>query len=441
MRKISINKKYKPLFQLLGARDFVGSQKYKKLTPEKQEYWKALTEVDTVLMYGSRNSGKTYAESIAVPLAAKDYNHRVLYTRYAMNSTDQSISQALNSRIVELGCTEDFHYAKNVYTSKGNQGRIFITGHKTSSGNQSAKLKSLEDFSMFITDEAEELPSYDDWHKVKKSIRATDVQCISMLVFNPPTKEHWIHETFFEELGVAEGFNGIVGNVLYIHTTYKDNLEFIPDHDLRDFKKLEEAYEEYMGVEADKRDQLPIRTIKDAKKYKNVGLGMFADVAEGVIYEDWRIGEFNDNLPYIYGMDFGFNDPDACVKVAVDHGQRIIYVDEIYYKNNTGTDQLAEILLEKVGRHALIKGDNAHKRLIADLWHRGLNIEPCTKGKVGRRIKMVQGFTIIATPRSVNTHKSLNNYVWKDSRAGVPDHTWSHIPHALEYACNELIEY
>ena len=161
-------------------------------------------EVDTVLMYGGRESGKSHAESVFIPIAVNDHNHRVLYTRYTMNATDQSISEALKNRMEFMGMTSNFNYANNIYTHKYNDGKIYITGQKTSSLNQTAKLKSLEDYSMFVTDEADEIKSYADWDSIRKSIRAKDIQCISLIVFNPPTTEHWINKEFFESRGVKE---------------------------------------------------------------------------------------------------------------------------------------------------------------------------------------------------------------------------------------------
>ena len=59
-------------------------------------------------------------------------------------------------------------------------------------------------------------------------MRAKDVQCLSMIIFNPPTKEHWIYEQWYEEL--EDGFNGIKDGVLYIHTTYLDNADNMAEH-------------------------------------------------------------------------------------------------------------------------------------------------------------------------------------------------------------------
>lgn len=158
---IKFSKKYNPLFQLLKARENNNSE---------------LSKVDTVLISGGRDSSKTFTVGSFSVLASADWNHRILYTRYTMSSTDNSITAALENRMELLGLDSEFTFANHDYQHKYSRGKITITGHKTSSGNQSAKLKSLEDYSMFITDEGEELPSFEDWKKIKLSIRAKDVQ-------------------------------------------------------------------------------------------------------------------------------------------------------------------------------------------------------------------------------------------------------------------------
>lgn len=440
--EVVISPKYEPLFHLLHAWEYKKSKEYLALPEDKKKYWDDLAKVDEVLLYGGRDSGKTFTESLAIPLAVKDYGHRVIYTRYTMSSTDQSISEALNDRINLLGCSSDFEMANNVYEHV-NGGRIFITGQKTSSGNQTAKLKSLENFSMFVTDEAEEIRTYDEWYKIKKSIRAKDVQCISMLVFNPPTREHWLYLEFFEDRGIPEGFCGVFDRTLYIHSTYLDNINNLAEHNIRDYEALRKDYEMYNNLSQNDRELVTPKIKKNWKRYKHVVLGGFLDVAEGVIYEDWVVGEFNESLPYLYGLDFGFNDPDALTKVAVDLNEKKIYIKEIYFQNNTASDQLANILMERVGSSDLIVCDSAQKRLIKDLYYKGLNTKSCRKGRgsVERRIKTIQGFQLIIDPESINVQKALKNYSWHDKRSGVPKHDWSDLCDSFGYAAMDLIEY
>ncbi len=448
---INFSDRFTPLFELLEARLITESKNFKTLYPKKdQDYWLKMSNVDTVLISGGRDSGKTFALSCWNAIAARDFNHRILYTRQTMSSTDNSITEALENRMVDLGVECDFESSNKTYTlkDKTKTGKISITGQKTSVGTQTAKLKSVEDYSVFETDEGEELESYESWKKTKRSMRATDVQCLSIISFNPPTREHWLAEEFYE--GIEDGFNGIVGKTLYIHTTYVDNgKENMASHNWEEYEELREAYELYISTPKDERDALSVKTIKKYKEHKYDILGGFKDAAEGVIYEDWEIGEFNESLPYAYGQDFGSSDPDATTKVAIDHNQMKIHIDEIHFKNNTGTSQLMQYIHDKVGYVDLIYADSASRRLIHDFqdgmhspsgeWLCGVNMRKVNKSKgaklnfVADSLNKCRSYTLVFTPRSINCIKAARNYVWHDKRAGVPDHYMSDLPDSWRY--------
>lgn len=445
MASIVFSDKYSPLFELLSCWD-----RYEKLltieNPTRQdfeelEYVEKLKKVDTVLLSGGRDSGKTFGGSTFVSVAAADYGHRVLYTRQTMSSTNSSITSALQERLALLGIDEEFEYANNEYTVIDKKGKITITGQKTSVGTQTAKLKSIEDYSIFYTDEGEELVSFADWLKIKRSIRAKDVQCLSIISFNPPTREHWIAEEFYN--GVPDRFNGIIDNVMYIHTDYLDNgKENMAEHNWKEYEDLREAYELYMSTPKEDREALPKIIIKKHKEYKFNILGSFKEIAEGVIYEDWEIGDFDDSIPFIYGLDFGSNDPDALTKVGVDEKRKIIYIHEELFKSNQSTDALVKAVNERVIGTTLIVGDSAGRRSIQDLWEAGLNIDPCYKGpdSVKNGIKTIQGYTLIVSPTSENLIKALRNYVWNDKKSGVPNHAWSDLCDSFRYAAIRIIK-
>ena len=63
-------------------------------------------------------------------------------------------------------------------------------GIRTSSGNQTAALKSLNGVTTFVVDEAEELLEEDVFNKIDFSIRTQGKQNRCILILNPATKEH-----------------------------------------------------------------------------------------------------------------------------------------------------------------------------------------------------------------------------------------------------------
>lgn len=409
-----------------------------------EKYENLFTLPDDVSIYivtGGRNSQKSFATGLSTCVNSVTKNHRVLYTRYTLVSADDSIVPEFTEKIDILGWEDKFSVKQGRIDVSNSRGKIVFKGIKTSSGNQTASLKSLKDFSMFVLEEAEEMPNFEDWDKIWKSIRSTDVKPIAVLILNPTTKEHWIYKHFFEDKGVREGFNGVKDGVCYIHTSYKDiPRKFIPDNIYNEFEQHRLNYELFESTPKDEHEYLPQNIKKSHKYYKHTVLGGWLEKAEGIIYEDWEIGEFDNSIPHVHGLDFGSNDPDACVKVAVDYSAKNIYLEEKLFKNNLSTDELSKMLDVSVGKNELIIADSAGKRTIEDLYYLGFDIEKTRKKDVAHRIKTIQGYTLIVSEKSVNLQKALNNYRWKSSKHGIPDHDWSDLCDAFGYGAMYLIE-
>jgi len=413
---VTFSEKYQPLFELLDG-----------------EY----PEVETVLISGGRDSGKSFATGCFLGIAADDYDHRVLFTRHTMSSTNNSITRALDNRLELLGISEYFNFANNDYTHKTGKGLISITGQKTSSGDQTAKLKSLEGYSIFVTEEEEEMTNYDEWEKIKRSVRANDVRCLSLIIFNPPTKDHMLYTEFYQ--GVPDGFNGVIGNIMYIHTDYRDNgKDNMAQHNWNEYERLRKVYEKYSKLSKEDQAKCDKKIVKEAKNYKNTIAGAFRDIAEGVIF-DYEIGEFNPySLPTAFGMDFGFKDPTTLVEVAIDNKQKKLYLKEHFYKSGVLAEEVYLFIKDIVGLK-LILGDAAKIDDITRLQNLGLNIEKCFKGgglngsSILPGIKAMQGFDIIVDPSSENLITELNNYCWDPRKVETPIDRHNHIVDGARY--------
>jgi len=338
---------------------------------------------------------------------------RVLFTRYTMVSAHLSIIPEFLEKISLLGFENIFSVNKAEVVNLGNQSDILFRGIKTSAGNQTASLKSLQGISTWVLDEAEELIDEDIFDTIDLSIREKNIQNRIILILNPVTKEHWIYNRFFESKGVEAGFNGVKDNVCYIHSTYLDNKE-----------NLSTSFLER------------IKTIKhnNFKKYQHKILGGWLSRAEGVVFDNWSIGEFNpDGLQTSCGMDFGFSiDPDSLTEVAIDKRKGKIYLKEHIYKNGLKSQELAQIVLDKVG-DKLIIADSAEPRLIADLRHLGVNIKPVKKGTIESGITRMQDFELVITPESTNIAKELNNYVYADKGSKLYHDSWNHSIDGIRY--------
>lgn len=163
------------------------------------------------------------------------------------------------------------------------------------------------------------------------------------------------------------------------------------------------------------------------------GLGELGKL-EGAILPNWRYGEFDNSLPYGFGLDFGFNDPDAMVRVAVDKKRKVIYAEEKIYKSGNSADALKQMLKAYCEPREAIVADCADARMISTL-RRDFHIMPVNKQKwtVAEALKMMQDYEIIVTEGSHNLAKELNNYVWSDKKAGVPIDDFNHLIDAMRY--------
>ena len=418
--ELELSEKYEPMFRWLNG-DF--------------------PQVDTIIITGGRYSQKSFATGLFSCVAAKDYNHRILYTRYTLTSAEDSIIPEFKEKIDLLNAYKDFEITRDRIRGVRNDSKIVFKGIKTSSGNQTAALKSLKNFSIFLLEEAEEMPNFDDWDKVKKSIRALDVQNLSILVLNPTTSTHWIYEEFFESRGVPEGFNGVKGNVMYINTSYLDmDRKYIPDSIYEDFEDKRRAYEEWIKLPPDLQDNSPLK--KKAKYYKHVVMGGWLPKSEGVIFENWELGEFKDTGYTIWGMDWGFSsDPTTLVQVSVDRPNKRLYLKEHCYQTKMVTSDIVRMLSEKVGFRPKIIADSAEPRLIAEIAKKGFNIHPAIKGpgSISAGIALLLDWNLIIDPESVNLIKEANNYQWNDKKSGVPVDAWNHLWDPIRYAASDLI--
>ena len=426
---------------------------FKPLYTSKKRYF---------FLTGGRGSTKTHSVHDFVAKLTYEQGHGILFTRYTMTSAEKSVIPEFRMTLERLGITNDFHITKTTATNLKTGSFIFFSGIKTNQGDQTANLKSLPNITTWIIEEGEDFNDEKAFDSIDDSIRQKGVHNRIIWIMNPTTTEHFIYHRWVIDWDVQteiDGFKVMVGNhpeVENIHSTYLIATDYLSNSFLKKaWKWRTRAKTGYCPIE--KRDLTPEEQEKAIKWYIGNYLGGWRDRAEGAIYDNWEIGEFNDSLPYVYGLDFGFNDPDAITKVAVDENNMKIYIDEIYFKNHTSTSQLMKVIHELIGTVELIIADSAQKRLINDFyqgmydvdgeWRSGVNIRKVRKSKgvklnfVARRIKTVQSYTLVITPRSKNVIKAVKNYVWHDSRAGVPKHDWSDLCDSFGYAAIDLIEY
>ena len=347
--------------------------------------------------------------------------HTILFTRLTLSSAYISIIPEFLDKIETLNIQDHFHITKDEIINKLSGSKIIFKGIRTSSGDQSANLKSLANVTTWVMDEAEELTDENIFDKIDLSVRNLKQQNRVILILNPVTKEHWIYTRFFEDKGVMDGINVTKGNTTYIHTTYLDNID-----------NLSKSYLEQ--IENIKR--------RRPEKYKHQMLGGWLQKAEGVIFSNWKVGQFKRVGVSVYGQDYGFAaDENTLVETNIDTTNKIIYLKECFYLKALTTSQIAELNLKHAGTD-LIVGDSAEPRLLYELKAKGCNVVKAIKGQgsITYGIALLQDYDLIVEENSINLIKELNNYSWLEKKSKTPQDNWNHIIDAIRYAVSYQLQ-
>jgi len=379
--------------------------KYEVLTQAESRYF---------IVTGGRASGKSFNISVLLLLLTFERDHVVLFTRYTLTSASISIIPEFLEKIELLGLEEYFYITKDEIINKGTGSKIIFKGIKTSSGDQTASLKSIQGVTTWVLEEAEELVDEKKFDTIDFSIRAKKRQNRIILILNPTTKEHFIYKRFFEDKGVQEGSNITKGDTTYIHSTYLDNLSNLNESFIR---------------------QVEVMKQRRPEKYKHQILGGWLDKAEGVIFSNWEIGEFRKVGQSVFGQDYGFsNDPTTLIETNIDKSNKRIYLKECFYLPRLTTSEISRLNKQYAG-DSLIVGDSAEPRLITEL-RRECNIKESVKGQgsVTYGISLMQDYDLIIEPNSTNLIKELNNYSWLERKSNTPIDDHNHLIDAARYA-------
>jgi len=367
------------------------------------------------IVSGGRGSGKSFSVNALLVMLTYEQGHTILFTRYTLTSAYISIIPEFIDKLEQFGSIADFHITKDEILNKKTGSKIIFRGIKTSSGDQTANLKSLQGITTWVVDEAEELVDEHKFDTIDLSVRQQGKPNRIILILNPTTKEHFIYKRFFEDRGVQEGSNITKENTTYIHTTYKDNID-----------NLSKSYIEQI-------EQMKVRR---PDKYKQQMLGSWLNKAEGVIFNNWSVGEFKHIGTSVWGQDYGFAaDPSTLVEVNIDSTNKRIYLKECFYLQRLTTSQIAQLNL-KHAREGLIIGDSAEPRLLSEIKAKGCNVRPSIKGQgsITYGISLLQDYDIIVSPDSTNLIKELNNYRWLERKSNTPIDNWNHLIDAVRYA-------
>lgn len=225
-------------------------------------------DVRYFIVNGGRGSGKSFG--VAAHIAdtmERESPHVTLYTRQTMTAADQSVIPEFMQKVDLMGYEGNYRTQKdNLIHENGN--KILFRGIMSGSKNQTARLKSIPGLSLWIVDEAEEMNSEKDFDTINFSMRQAGIKNRLIICMNPCHVSHFIWQRFFkgkmpDGSDIPNEFNGVVGNVCYIHTTYLQNIENLDADFIREALTMKRT---------------------DYKKYCHLFLGHWVHELEGALW-------------------------------------------------------------------------------------------------------------------------------------------------------------
>ncbi|KAA5261603.1 MULTISPECIES: PBSX family phage terminase large subunit [Bacteroides] len=359
------------------------------------------------LITGGRGSAKSFNVGTFIERLSFESGHKMLYSRYTMTSADISVIPEFQEKIDLEGTNDFFDITKKDIINTFSDSVIMFRGIRTSSGNQTAKLKSIQGLTTFVCDEAEEWNSEEDFDKLVLSIRQKGIQNRVIIIMNPTDSNHFIYKKYIEKTHKLIEIDGVQvqisthPNVLHIHTTYLDNIENLSPQFIQEMERMKE---------------------EEPEKYAHVAIGRWSDVAEGAIFKRFEIV---DSIPDYakkrgVGLDFGYsNDPSAAIECALIDND--LYLDELFYRTRMLSGDISDSL--KPFRLKVIS-ESADPRLIQEISNSGILIYPVDKSNINSKSSILAGIdkmlelNLKVTRRSYNLLYELRKYTWDKDKDG-----------------------
>lgn len=315
------------------------------------------------IVTGGRGSGKSFAVGTFIENLLFQQNHKVLFTRYTLTAASKSIIPEFIEKIELQGHQEVFNVTNNSIKNIGSGSEIMFSGIKTSSGNQTANLKSLQGVTTWVLDEAEELDDESTFDKIDLSVREKGIQNRVILLLNPALRSHWIYSRFFESVGVPESFNGVNGDVTYIHSTYLDNIPNIHESFVTRANQMKE---------------------QDYELYVHIMLGSWLDTLTGRMYSGLKTCEAPPEGEAVMYCDTADTGADyLCAIVAIKNNNSLYITDVVYTQEPQEVTEglVANLIVRNKVNRAVIESNNGGRsfarsiqRILDDVKWRKTNI-------------------------------------------------------------------
>ena len=363
---------------------------------------------------GGAGSGKSERAAAKILLRVLlEKPHRIVCFRKVSKTIRNSQFRLLKDQIKRWGLTKLFDIKETDMSiiCKANGNEILAIGL-----DDREKIKSLTSITSVWVEEITELDE-DDFNQIDTRLRGYSQNYKQIYgTFNPISEHHWIRTRFFPESlddklkakrfaytskEVKVEDETVTIHTLLTHSNYQDN-PFLPPEDKATLESYKEISEQH---------------------YKIYALGEWGSIGNLIythVQYDEEYPEAYDDV--IYGLDFGYNNPTALVKVGIRDKE--YYIEDLFYEKKYTNSQLAEAILQlDIKDGSVIYADAAEPARIKELnayfneHGRIIDVLPADKS-VKDGIDYLQSVKIHTRASNVYFNRELKSYKWKETLDG-----------------------
>ena len=376
--------------------------------PQTKVFWKNYYATKKIVVnYGGARSGKSFSIRCLFLKNLFECRHGVKLCIARKTTPALKMTEYLEffKLMKKLGLYRESNHNKTDKTYEWNGNHLQFL-----SFDDPEKIRSSE-FNYIWLEEATEF-TFEDYVAVLTRLSAENHEENNpnrlYLTLNPTDVNSWINKKLIH-----------MDDVEVIHSTYRDNPFLSPEYvkTLLSLKELDET------------------------SYRTFAEGEWVSLANVIYpqYDTYDVIPSDVEGSFIYGLDFGFNNPSALVKVY--YNDTDVWIEEKLYERELTNTLLIEKLKE-IAADGTIIADSAEPDRISEIYSAGLDVKPANKGKISAGITKVKGFHIHINRNSPNLLKEIQSYSWRKDRNGVifdePVKFNDHALDAMRYAITSL---
>jgi phage terminase large subunit len=360
-------------------------------TPVFTKNYNAFTndKIRFIINQGGTRSSKTYSIcQLIVHYALTNKNKVISIVRKTFPALSNSALVDFLDILIELELYDtyiDHNKTSNTFYFKNSGSSV-----KFFSADQPQKLRGRKHDLAFLN-EANEL-TFDDFQQINMRTNGK-----IFIDYNPSDEYSWIYQLKDQK------------NAAFVHSTYKDNIFLQPE--------LIKEIENFINVD-DEYYQIYVLGITPTKKEK--------------VFSKIHMNQMPKHLDFVYGMDFGWNDPSTIVKLAKDD-TRIYIKEELYESYLTTDDLIRKMQTLGISKAHHIYADSARPDQIAAIKRAGYSISKSNK-KIEEGLDFMKRFELHLDPVGMNTIKEFRQYSYKKVHNVITDQPVDYLNHSIDAA-------